>query len=240
MEVPEGKHLLAYVGIMGPQDGIDVLLRSLAILFHEFGRTDAHAVLMGFGDSLESMRKLAEELNLTNDVTFTGRVDARTLGEVLSAATIGLGPDPSSPLNDLSTMNKTMEYMAYALPIVTFDLPETRASAGAAARYVTPGDERAFARTISDLLDDVQARVHLGLAARTRAVAELDWAAQRAAYLAAYERVTGYRAPTIRAATPPQDRRRRAMAPVDEWGRPFVDLRAQAALPEALRERTVV
>ncbi|MBU6313388.1 MAG: glycosyltransferase WbuB, partial [Actinomycetales bacterium] len=78
--------MLAYIGIMGPQDGIDVLLRSLAILFHDLGRTDAHAVLMGFGDSMESMRELAVELDLTDSVTFTGRVDARMLGEVLSAA----------------------------------------------------------------------------------------------------------------------------------------------------------
>jgi hypothetical protein len=49
-------------------------------------------------------------------------VEAR---KVLSAVDLCVQPDPSSPLNDRSTMNKLMEYMALGKATVAFDLAET-------------------------------------------------------------------------------------------------------------------
>lgn len=238
--IPAGRFVLAYLGIMGPQDGIDVLLRSLRCLVHDLGRTDTYAVLMGFGDSLAQMRSLAADLELDDYVTFTGRVDADTIAEVLSIAHVGLGPDPSSPLNDVSTMNKTMEYMAYALPVVTFDLPETRRSAGTAAVYAQPGDESGFAKAISDLLDDVEERIRIGVVARARAVVDLDWAAQRERYVQVFDQITGHRTSPAHGEPAETDRRRRTEQPVDAAGRLLVDLRGGSALVETIRQRSLV
>jgi glycosyltransferase involved in cell wall biosynthesis len=180
-------HLLAYVGIMGPQDGIDVLLRIMDHLVHRLGRTDVHLVLMGFGDVLDDMRRYATELGLDAAVTFTGRVGPAEIADRLSTASLGMCPDLRTPLNDVSTMNKTMEYMAHALPVVAFDLLETRRSAAEAAVYVPSGDEAAFADAVAALLDDPGRRRAMGVAARTRCVQELDWQPQAEAYVGVFD-----------------------------------------------------
>ena len=125
-----GKWLLVYLGIMGPQDDVDIVLEVVEELVHRRGRTDVRAALLGFGDCLEELRRKCTVLELDPYVEFTGRVGPTEIAEYLSSADIGVCPDRKTPLNDLSTMNKTMEFMAYGLPCVSFDLTETRVSAG--------------------------------------------------------------------------------------------------------------
>lgn len=197
-------YLLAYIGIMGPQDNVDVLVRVMDVLVNKMQRDDVHLVLMGFGDCLASLRAQVHALNLDEVVTFTGRVDHTAIGKYLSTAHLGLSPDLKTPLNDISTHNKTMEYMAYALPIVSFDLVESRISAANSAVYVPSGDVLAFAAAINELLDDEERRALMGRLARARCVAELDWAPQARSYVQVYDRLTG-RLPVP--AVPRQDRR---------------------------------
>jgi glycosyltransferase involved in cell wall biosynthesis len=142
---------------------------------------------MGFGDCLEDLRTQSRELGLEDHVIFTGRVGPAKIAEYLSAADLGVCPDLKTPLNDLSTMNKTMEYMAYALPSVAFDLTETRVSGGDTAVYVPSGDIGAFADAVEALMDDPARRVALGRAARERVSTELDWQAQAQAYVGVYD-----------------------------------------------------
>jgi glycosyltransferase involved in cell wall biosynthesis len=181
--------LLAYLGVMGPQDGVDKVLDLVAELVFTRGRTDLRAVVMGFGDCLTSLQQQCSAAGLDPYVTFTGRVGPDTIAEYLSAADIGIGPDLKTPLNDLSTMNKTMEYMAFALPSVSFDLTETRFSGGSAAVYVPSGDIPAFADEVEDLLDDPARRSALGRAARRRAEGTLDWQTQAQAYVGVFAKV---------------------------------------------------
>ncbi|MBO0884711.1 MAG: glycosyltransferase family 4 protein, partial [Mycobacterium sp.] len=158
-ELRGGREFLAvYLGIMGPQDGVDLALRALAHLVHEKGRRDIHLALLGFGDCYEELVRLASELEIAGFVTFTGRAGPDVIEAYLSTADIGIQPDPYSPLNDVSTMNKTMEYMSYELPVVAFDLKETRVSAGDTALYVQPNDVSAFASAMAQLLDDPDRR----------------------------------------------------------------------------------
>ncbi|WP_241834907.1 glycosyltransferase family 4 protein [Pseudofrankia asymbiotica] len=185
------EHLICYLGIMGPQDGVDVVLRAMDIIVHKFGRTDVGAALLGFGDCLEELRALSTELGLDDYVTFTGRADSEMIRDYLSTAAVGVGPDPLNELNNFSTMNKIMEYMAHQLPVVTFDLVETRVSALEAAVYVEPGDLLGFATAISDVIDDPDRRRELGELGRRRAVEVLDWSAQARAYVDVYDRVHG-------------------------------------------------
>ncbi|MGY4858307.1 glycosyltransferase family 4 protein [Cryobacterium sp. AP23] len=181
--------VLVYLGIMGPQDGVDQVLTLTDELVNARGRTDLRVVIMGFGDCLEALKDQCTREGLDPYVTFTGRVGPNTIAEYLSAADIGLGPDLNTPLNNLSTMNKTMEYMAFALPSVSFDLAETRLSGGEAAVYVPSGDISAFADEVERLLDDPVRRAALGKAARQRAEQVLDWQAQAQAYVGAIDRV---------------------------------------------------
>jgi glycosyltransferase involved in cell wall biosynthesis len=171
--------LLCYLGIMGPQDGVETVLDLMHELVHNRGRTGLHAVLLGFGDCLEQLKARCTALDLDDNVRFTGRVGPT---QYLSAADIGIGPDQKTPLNDVSTMNKTMEYMAYALPSVSVDLVETRVSADDAGVLVPSGDIPAFADAIEALLDDPRRRAELGLAARRRVTEFLDWRPQAQAY----------------------------------------------------------
>ena len=184
-------HLLVWLGIMGPQDGCDLLLDTVDVLVHERGRSDVHTAILGFGDCLEELRSRAHALGLDDHVTFTGRADLAMISTYLSTASVGLGPDPSSPLNDVSTMNKIMEYMAYELPIACFDLPETRRTAGEAALHVSSGDVHALATAVERLLDDSALRQRMGRIGRARIEGTLGWHEQAPPYVAVYDRLLG-------------------------------------------------
>jgi glycosyltransferase involved in cell wall biosynthesis len=187
-ELKRGKRfLLCYLGVMGPQDGVDYALRSLAALRDEQGRTDWHAVFVGAGDTFDEMVRLADSLGLADDVEFTGRIPDEDLVRYLSTSDVCLSPDPKNPLNDVSTMNKVMEYMAMGKPIVSFDLREARVSAGAAAVYAQANDTAEFAKLTAQLLDDPAERARMGELGKTRVDGPLSWARSKEALLAAYD-----------------------------------------------------
>ena len=187
------QHLVAYIGVMGPQDGVDLAVRAAAHVVHDLGRKDVAFTFMGGGDSWEELVALREELGLQDYLELPGRVPDDTVLDVLSTASVGLSPDPKNPLNDVSTMNKTLEYMAFGLPVVAFDLKETRVSAGDAAMYVESGDVAAYARAIVDLLDDADKRDAMGRRGRLRIDDELGWPHQRDAYVGVYDALAGQR-----------------------------------------------
>ncbi|MFF2271643.1 glycosyltransferase family 4 protein [Agromyces sp. NPDC058136] len=222
---------LVYLGIMGPQDGVDQVLLVVDELVHRRGRRNVTATLMGFGDCLRSLQAQAAALGLGDHVTFTGRVDRAEIADRLSAADIGLCPDLRTPLNNLSTMNKTMEYMAYALPSVAFDLTETRVSGGDAVLYVPSGSITAFADAVERLIDDPGLRAELGRRARSRVATVLDWRPQAEAYVSVYDGLSGFSRPGP--AVPPDT----AHAERDPEGRRYVDLDDAAEFDRFLIER---
>jgi glycosyltransferase involved in cell wall biosynthesis len=182
-------YLAAYIGVMGPQDGVDIVVRAADVIVNELGRRDIAFTLIGAGDCFDELVALRDELKLNGHVEFTGRAPDEMVSRIMSTADVGLSPDPKNPLNDVSTMNKTMEYMAFRLPVVAFDLLETRVSAGEAAVYAKPNDVHEYANAIVDLLDDEAVRVQLGKIGRARVESELAWQHQERAYLGVYERV---------------------------------------------------
>jgi glycosyltransferase involved in cell wall biosynthesis len=183
--------ILAYIGSLNPQDGVDYLLRSLRHLRHDLGRNDFHCIIMGSGDSLGDLRALATRLELDACVELTGFIPDDDLLANLAAADICVDPDPSSPLNDVSTWIKIMEYMAATKPIVTFELKETRYSAQDAAVYVPPNDELAFAKAIAGLMDDPEQRRRLGELGRQRVENELQWSVVGRHLLRGYDYLIG-------------------------------------------------
>jgi glycosyltransferase involved in cell wall biosynthesis len=186
-ELKRGKpHLLCYLGVMGPQDGVDYALRALAKLRDELGRTDWHAVFVGAGDAYDAMVELSRRLGLSEQVQFTGRIPDADLVRYLSTADVCLSPDPCNPLNDVSTMNKVLEYMVMGRPIVSFDLREARVSAGDAAVYASADDEAEFARLIARLLDDPEERARMGKIGQERISGPLSWRNSQRSLLAAY------------------------------------------------------
>jgi glycosyltransferase involved in cell wall biosynthesis len=173
---------------MGPQDGVDRAIRAIHILVNTIGRTDIHLALLGFGDCRDELEVLAHTLGLDDYITFPGRANDAMIRDYLSTASIGLGPDPKNALNDVSTMNKTLEYMAFGLPTVSFDLVETRFSAGDASVYV--GDDIGeFARAIAELLDDPDRRQRMGALGRRRIETMLSWEHQAPLYVGVYDRL---------------------------------------------------
>lgn len=181
------KHLVAYLGVMGPQDGVDYALRALSHLHTELGRNDVHAIFMGSGDAFDDMVSLSKELALEDMVEFTGRVTDEFVRRCLSTADVCLAPDPINPLNMVSTMNKVVEYMAMSRPLVSFDLVETRVSAADAAIYVPANDEAAFAVALSDLLNDPERRARMGAFGRARVEGELSWNTSRRNLIGFYD-----------------------------------------------------
>jgi glycosyltransferase involved in cell wall biosynthesis len=187
------RFLVSYIGVMGPQDGVDIVVRAADIVVNKLGRDDIAFTLIGSGDSYADVVALRDKLGLAGHVEFTGRAPDELVMRIMSTADVGLSPDPKNPLNDVSTMNKTMEYMAFGLPVVAFDLRETRVSAAGAAVYVTPNNEQEYAEAIMTLIDDEPTRVQMGKLARERVEQELAWGHQAGSYLGVYERVLGQR-----------------------------------------------
>jgi glycosyltransferase involved in cell wall biosynthesis len=183
------RHLLVWLGIMGPQDGVDILLEAMRVLVQDLERKDVHLAVLGFGDCFDDLRGQCTSLGLDAWVTFTGRADGTMIAEYLSTADIGLCPDPKNPFNDASTMNKVLEYMAHELPIVSFDLAESQVSAGPAARFVTTDKAADLAEAVIELLDDPERRQLMGRVGRARIEDELGWPAQAEPYVAVYQRV---------------------------------------------------
>jgi glycosyltransferase involved in cell wall biosynthesis len=183
------KSILCYIGSLNPQDGVDYLLRSLRYLVHDLKRSDFYCVIMGAGDSLQDLRDLSKNLQLNGCVELTGFVSDEDLQANLAAADICVDPDPSSPLNDVSTWIKVMEYMASAKPIVSFDLKETRFSAQDAAVYVKPNNEAEFAETVAQLMDNPELQKKMGAYGRNRVENELRWAKVGQNLLTAYRTV---------------------------------------------------
>ena len=183
------RYLAAYIGVMGPQDGVDIVVRAAAVIVHDLGRTDIAFTLIGSGDCIDELVALRDQLDLAGHVEFTGRAPDELVARIMSTAHLGLSPDPKNPLNDVSTMNKTMEYMAFGLAVVAFDLRETRVSAGDAAVYARPNEVRSYAEAIVTLMDDEPRRLQMGNLGRTRVEQELAWSHQEQAYLGVYRRL---------------------------------------------------
>lgn len=181
------KKILGYVGEINPQDGLDYLLRAMRFMVYEMGRTDFYCVVIGSGDSLADLKAYAHELQIEDYVWFTGFVPEEDMLRYLSTADICVDPDPSSPLNDVSTWIKIMEYMALGKPIVSFDLTETRFTAQNAAIYVTPDNEEEFAKAMVKLMDNPAQRAKMGAFGYKRIKNELAWHHVSRNLLSAYD-----------------------------------------------------
>ena len=199
---------------MGVQDGVDNLVRALDILVNDLGRKDVLCVLIGGkGDALPKLKSLVDQLHLEEHVWFTGFIPDADVMRYLSTADICLDPNPSSPLNDVSTWIKVMEYMALGKPVVSFDLKETRTSAGEAAAYVPPNDEAAFAKAVAALMDDADRRRKMGAIGRQRVDEKLSWNITSRNLLSAYGQLLRTTFPAANAqALPPESSSRTAGA----------------------------
>jgi len=194
--VPEARrgrrYLVAYLGVMGPQDGVDVALAMADHVVNKLGRTDISFTFMGGGDCHAGLVEERDLLGLTDYVELPGRVPDQYVTDVLSTADVGVSPDPLNPLNDVSTMNKTMEYMAFSLPVVAFDLVETRVSAQDAAVYADPASgPEGLATALLSILDDPSSRELMAKVGRERVEDHLAWDLQAPAYLSVYDELTG-------------------------------------------------
>jgi glycosyltransferase involved in cell wall biosynthesis len=178
--------VVVYVGFMGSQDGLPILVDSIEHIVRHENRQDTHFLLVGGGTELPMLRTMVSERGLDSFVTFTGLVPYEDVAKYLSSADIGVAPDPKTPMNDKSTMIKILEYMAYGLPVVLFDLKEGRRIAGSAALYASPNDTIDFANQITKLLDCDDLRRQLGECGRKSVEQRLNWQMEKTVLLEAY------------------------------------------------------
>ena len=181
--------VLGYVGVIGQQEGMDLLVAAVDRLVNDLGHRDLHVLIVGFGSHLGAVKADVAARGLEGYVTFTGALYGDDLVRALNSIDIGLAPDPKNPMNDISTMNKVMEYMALEKPMVQFDLTEGRVSAGDAALYAPANDAEAFADRIALLIEDAGLRRTLGQRGRQRVLETLAWNHSAENLLAAYDRI---------------------------------------------------
>jgi len=179
-------YLVGYLGVMGPQDGVDHLLEAARELVVNRRRRDIQFCLIGNGPMFERLQQMAGELGVAEFVEFTGRIpDAEMIARICSCD-LCVNPDPFNSLNNVSTMNKIMEYMALGRPVVQYDLKEGRSSAGEASWYAEPNNPVDLANKIEQLLADEAARKRMGALGRKRMEEALAWHHQAPRLLAAY------------------------------------------------------
>lgn len=184
-------YMAVYLGIMGKQDGVDRVVQAAHHIVHTFGRKDVLFVFIGKGECWLELQRLAEELKVADFVQFLGFVPDDLLIDYLSTADVCMAPDPPDRMNQLSTMTKIMEYMACQRPIVSFDLLETRRSAGDAAVYVEKEDTEMFARAALELLDDPDRRERMGAIGLERSIRLVGLDRSKQALLEGYARLAG-------------------------------------------------
>jgi len=200
------KFLCCWVGEMGPQDHVDLLLRSVARIVHELGRTDCGFAVVGAGECLTQAREQAARLGLDAWVEFPGWVPEQKVFSYLASADLGLD---TSLQNEISPV-KILEYLAFGLPVVAFDVQETRVMGEGASVLVPPGDVASYAQQVVALLDDAARRGAMSERARERVRADLAWERQSAAYLGVIRDLTDPAGPAARPARRPARSRARA------------------------------
>ncbi|WP_295513088.1 glycosyltransferase family 4 protein [uncultured Sulfitobacter sp.] len=180
--------LVGYVGVIGQQEGMDLLVRAADHLVNALHK-DVHFLIIGFGPARRDMMQDVTDRGLTKHFTFTGALYGPDLLDALNAIDIGVASDPKNTMNDISTMNKVMEYMTLEKPVVQFDLTEGRVSAGPASLYAKPNDPIDFAIKIETLIDNPALRRDMGKAGRNRVLDRLSWTHSEQSLLAAYARL---------------------------------------------------
>ena len=181
------KHLVGYVGIMGAQDGVDLLIEAMDDLVRRQKRDDVQCVIVGSGTELPRLLRMAREKGLEDHVTFTGFLSGESLLAAYSAFDIGVIPDPKNVYNDKISMNKVFEYMTLGIPFVAFDLIETRRAAGEAALYASDNDSASLAAHIARIAGDPDLAGALAEEGAARAATMLNWERERPKLLAAYD-----------------------------------------------------
>lgn len=188
-EVKKGfPYLVGYIGVMGRQEGIDLLLQSIDYIVHEKNRKDIFFCIMGGGPVLEELKEMCEKLSLSFCTEFPGRVSDEYLAQVLSTADVCVNPDLPSEMNDKSTMNKIMEYMAFGKPIVQYTLKEGKFSAEDASLYAQNTDTKDFAEKILWLLENPEKARAMGAFGKRRVESELCWDKEKPNLLSAYKK----------------------------------------------------
>lgn len=181
--------VMGYVGVIGQQEGMDLLVDAADHLIRNLGRDDVHFVIVGFGPHLPEVERDVREHGLQDYFTFTGALYGDDLLAALNAIDIGVSPDRVNAMNDISTMNKVMEYMTLEKPLVQFDLTEGRASAGDASLYADENDATSFAEKLVELMDNPERRAEMGRYGRERVMTRLSWDHSVPHLLAAYDRI---------------------------------------------------
>jgi len=185
------KFMVGYVGVMGGQEGIDLLLNGISFMIHKLQKKDTHFVLVGDGTELNQLKAKASKLNIDSYLTFTGRIPDNQLMEILSTADVCVNPDIVNEMNDKSTMNKIMEYMALGKPIVQFEMTEGRVSADDASLYAEPNNSKSLILKIIEILDNPEMGKRMGDSGRKRILSHLQWNYEIPKLLNAYNALDG-------------------------------------------------
>lgn len=183
------EYLVGYVGVIGEQEGLDLLLESVSHIVKK--RDDVHFAIVGGGTELEKIKQQTAEMGLDNYMDYYGRVDDNTMVDILNTAHICVNPDRPTEMNNLSTMNKIMEYMALKKPIVQYDLKEGRFSAQEASLYAENTSPQDFAEKVCWLLDNPEVRIEKGEYGYKRIINELSWDYESQKLISFYKKVLG-------------------------------------------------
>lgn len=184
LALPPDALVIGSVGRLDPVKAYDRLLQAFARLqaANPVSPRPLFLLLVGDGPERGRLEALAGELRVSEAVRFLGW--RKDVSRILGVMDVFVLPSDSE-----GTSISLLEAMAAGRAVVATAVggtPDVLGPDGGAGRLVPPGNERALADGLGELLRDDQRRRELGVRARARVEARYSFEAMAAAYLDLY------------------------------------------------------
>ncbi len=143
LSLPKNKKIVVYLGGLQLYKGIEYLLKAIPLVDKK-----VHFLLMGY--PVDDAKRIAEELKITDRITFTGPIKYEEAASYLKLGDIAISP---KTLESGEANAKVHNYLAVGLKVICFDTPENRKLIGNKGVYAKEKNITDLAKKINDFYE---------------------------------------------------------------------------------------
>jgi len=181
-----GAKIIISTGRLVAKNGVDNLIKALAVLQKDYPEEDWRLLLMGGGEQQTGLSFLASSLGVEERVVFRNFVDHNELPKYLKISHVFVRPSHSEGLG-----NSFLEAMAAGVPIIGTSvggIPDFLTD-GQTGLFCDPHQPEDIAKKIKLILDDDSLRKNIIKKARALVEEKYDWNQIAEEYRKVYETV---------------------------------------------------
>lgn len=152
LSLPEGRPIIGFMGTMGPEDGIDILIET----FHEIRRQRPDSFLLVIGGNkpqVKTFHTLAGRLGLEEDCLFTGRVPSQLASAYLKRMDLRILPATAAE----RTLPEHYRSLSQGCPLLVTDIPAHRAVFHSETVLFSAARTDSLAKGALEILDNAEA-----------------------------------------------------------------------------------